>query len=254
MTLIQQLQFEHYSGIHRVQKYIKYWKELNTATTVDAAINSHVSSKLTTQLTDATRWANTFRTQFGACYSTQVPCELTIVTPNANAVTAAVGATVNLSATLKSQNGTAVTGGTFNWSVAPSGATLSATTGASTVFSASAAGIYTVKVWDSRWPNQFEDELIFVGDWANATTTGVRVGVAKRMSPLHIIQGTRRIVINTPMAGTVSIIGLQGRVVKSMTAKRPGTVVWDTQGAARGLYLLKVRSETQTLQSKLFIQ
>jgi alpha-glucuronidase len=254
MTLIQQLQFEHFNGIHRVQKYIKYWKELNTATTVDAAIYSHVSSKLTTQLTDATRWANTFRTQFGACYSTQVPCQLDIVTPTANAVTAAVGATVNLSATLKSQNGTAVSGGTFNWSVSGTGATLSATTGASTVFSATADGIYTVKLWDSRWPDQFEDELIFVGDWANASITGVRTGIAKHASPLHIILGSRRIVINMPMAGTISIIGLKGRIITSMMAKKAGPVVWDTRGAARGLYLLKVRNETQTLQSKFFIQ
>jgi alpha-glucuronidase len=254
MTLIQQLQFEHFNGIHRVQKYIKYWKALCSAANVDAAINSHVTSKLNTQLTDASRWATTFRTQFGACYSTQVPCELAIVTPNANAVTAAVGATVNLSATLKSQNGTAVSGGTFNWSVSGSGATLSAATGASTVFSASADGIYTVKLWDARWPNQFEDELIFVGDWANASTTGVRTVQEKGTSRIRIIQGPRRIVINTPIAGTIAIIGLQGRVVKSITADSPGAVAWDIRGAARGLYLLKVRSGTKMLQRKLFIQ
>jgi alpha-glucuronidase len=253
MTLIQQLQFEHFNGVHQVQKYIKYWKALNAAAPVDAAIFSHVSSKLTTQLTDATRWANTFRTQFGACYSTQVPCELNIVTPDANAVTPAVGATVNLSATLKTQNGTASTGGTFNWSVAPAGATLSAATGASTVFSASAPGIYTVKLCDSRWPNQSEEELIFVGDWVNASTTGVRAHIANQVSSIHVNQSPRRIIINTPHAGVVSIVGLQGRVVMSATTMKAGPVVWDTRGAARGLYLLKVRNGTQMLQRKIFL-
>jgi alpha-glucuronidase len=255
MTLIQQLQFEHFNGIHQVQKYIKYWKALNAATTVDAAIFSHVSSKLSTQLTDASTWAGTFRTQFGACYSTQVPCELNIVTPdNANAVTATVGATVNLTATLKSQNGTAVTGGTFNWSVAPSGATLTATTGASTVFSASAAGIYTVKLWDSRWPNQSEDELVFVGDWANGTTTGVTTEITRgALSTLKIIQEPRHIVISSPVAGKISIVSLQGRVVQSFLLRKAGAFVWDARGAAKGLYLLQVQNETQTLRNRFFI-
>jgi alpha-glucuronidase len=255
MSLIQQLQFEHFNGIHRVQKYIKYWKELNSATTVDAAIYSHVSSKLNTQLTDATKWANTFRTQFGACYSSQVPSDLSIVTPNsANAVTAAVNAPVALSATLKSQNGTAATGGTFNWSVSGPGATLSATTGASTSFSASTDGVFTVKVWDSRWPNQFEDELIFVGDWANTPTTEVTGRIVRStISHLSIVQEPRRIVINSPIAGKISIISLQGRILRSMFADKAGTIVWDTKGAAKGLYLLQVHNKTQTLRNKIFV-
>ncbi|MBN1576924.1 MAG: T9SS type A sorting domain-containing protein [Chitinispirillaceae bacterium] len=257
MTLIQQLQFEHFNGIHRVQKYIKYWKELNAATTVDGAIFSHVSSKLNTQLSDASKWANTFRSQFGACYSTQVACDLNIVTPDADkAVTVEVGANVNLSAALKTQNGTAVAEGTFNWSIVEPGAkaTLTATTGKSTVFSASDSGIYTVRLRDSRWPNQFEEEMILVGNWVNAPHTGVITKMAKRESPpLKIIQGPRHFVIGTPIAGKISIVSLQGRVVQSFPTKKAGTIVWKT-GAARGLYLLQVKNETQTLRGKFFIQ
>jgi alpha-glucuronidase len=256
MTLIQQLEFEHFRGIHRVQRFIKYWKALNTAGIIDAAIYSHVSSKLNTQLTDASTWANTFRSQFGSRYSTQVPCQLDIVTPDANATTGAAGANVNLSATLKDQGGTAVTGGTFNWSVDGSGATLTPTTGTSTVFSASASGIYTVKVWDSRWPNEFEDELIFVGDWANPSPVGAQAETAKQSAllSLKIIQTPRRIVINSPIAGKISLVSLQGRVVRSISTEKATTVVWEARGIAGGLYLLKVRNETHTLQSRLFVE
>jgi alpha-glucuronidase len=253
MTLIQQLHFEHYRGIHRVYRFRKYWNHLNASTTVDAAIYSHVLSKLNTQFTDASTWAGTFRTQFGIRYTTQVPCNLVIVTPDTTtATTAAVGANVNLSAVLRSQNNAAVTGGTFNWSVVEPGATLTAATGTSTVFSASAPGIYTVKLWDSRWPNQFEDELIFVGTW----TTGTKAEIAKRSAPLllKIIQGTHCFVITSPIAGKISIVSLQGRVVKSIHAGKAVPVVWNTKGAAKGLYLLTVQNGTQALRGKLIVQ
>jgi alpha-glucuronidase len=257
MTLIQQLQFEHFRGIHRVQRFINYWKALTAATTVDAAIYSHVLSKLTTQLTDASTWANTFRTQFGACYATPVPSHLDIITPDtAKATVAAVGATINLSATLKNQDGTAAAaGGTFNWSVS-TGATLTAATGASTVFSASADGVYSVKVWDSRWPNEFEDELIFVGNWTVGLPDGIAAGSRKISVPLSltIIQTPRNIVIKSPIAGKISIVSLQGRVVKSMPANKAGTTQWDAAGAAKGLYLVQVKNATQTLRSKLIIR
>jgi alpha-glucuronidase len=258
MTLIQQLQFEHFRGIHRVQRFIKYWTQLNAANLVDPAIHSHVLSKLNSQLTDATTWANTFRSQFGACYSDTVFCHLDILTPDTTkAVTAAAGANVNLSAQLKTQYGTAVSNGTFNWSVVEPGATLSAATGASTVFSAGASGVYTVKLWDSRWPNEFEDEQIFIGNWWEGDTVhdAVKTEIGKYALPsLKIIQGPRRIVINSSIAGKISIVSLQGRVMQSISTRKAGTIVWDTKRAARGLYLLQVKNETQTLQSKLFVQ
>jgi alpha-glucuronidase len=256
MTLIQQLQFEHFNGIHQVQRFIKYWKQLNNSTffspLVDAGIYSHVLSKLNQQLTDASSWAVNFRTDFGAYYSTQVPCHIDLITPDTTkAVEAAVGANVNLSATLKSQNGTAVTGGTFNWSVVEPGATLSASTGASTVFSASAPGIYTVKVWDSRWPNQSEDELVFVG-----SAVGVNLGNLNRLEPmsLKITQGARRITLKSSTAGHISILSLQGRVVKSISLNKAGTVVWDARMAAKGLYLLQMQNGSQMLRDKIFVR
>jgi alpha-glucuronidase len=263
MTLIQQLQFEHFRGVHEVQKNVKYWKLLNNSTLtpalMDASIQSHVASKLSDQLTSATSWAGTFRTQFGACYSTQVPCQLDIVTPDATKATeVATGATVNLSATLKTQNGTASPDGTFNWSVDGCKAGLTSLTGASTVFSAAEPGINKVKVWDSRWPNQYEEELIFVGDWANASNscaTGAVVKIAKQQPrSLKIVQMPRGIVINSPIAGKMSIVSLQGRVVKHILMEKAGTISWDAKDAAKGLYILRMQNESQTLQSKLFVQ
>jgi hypothetical protein len=256
MTLIQQLQFEHFNGIHRVENYIKYWDLLNDVAQLDAQIYSHVSSKFTTQLADGSRWANTFRDQFGACYSSEVPCDLAVVPPNSRAATTAeVGANVNLSARFRTQRGTNVTGATFNWSIVEPGATatVSPATGESTVFSASAPGTYTVRLWDTRWPNQFEEEIIFVGDWIDAYPTGAKIVRSKKAAPsLQIIQTPRCFRIATPMTGKVSIVSLQGRVVKSLSMTEPGTFVWETKDAARGVYLLQIRNQTRTLRSRLF--
>jgi alpha-glucuronidase len=270
MTLIQQLEFEHFRGIHQVQRFIRYWTYLNTLGVIDATIYSHVLSKLNRQLTDGTNWACEFRYDFTngpagsgtrGYYTTQVPCHLDIITPDTTrATTAAAGANVNLSAVLRTQgtgtetggwaNGTILTGNTYNWTVS-SGGSLTAATGTSTVFSASTPGIYTVTCADSRWPAITEEELIFVG-----TVTGTRTGTVNSAAPvaLTFILGPQRVVINTPIAGTISIVSLQGRVVKSMTTDNAAPVVWDTRGAASGLYLVKVENATQTLQSKLFIQ
>jgi alpha-glucuronidase len=254
MTLIQQLEFEHFNGIHKVQKFIKYWKRLNNSKfnspLIDDGIYSHVLSKLNAQLTDGSRWANTFRTQFGAYYSTQVPCHIDIITPDTTkAVDTGVGVNVNLSAVLRNQNGTAAAAGTFNWSVVEPGATLTTPTGASTVFSASVPGVYTVRVWDTRWPNQFEDELIFVGTLVGAKTIAKGAPLS-----LKIVQDPRHIAITTPVAGKISIVSLQGRLVQSISVGKAGTILWDARAAARGLYLVNMETETQTLRSKIFIQ
>ena len=211
-------------------------------------------AKLNKQLTDASRWANKFRTDFGAYYTTQVPCHLDIVTADTvNAVTADVGATVTLSAQLRTQGGTAVTGETFKWSVKEPGATLSTTTGSSTVFSANAPGVYTVSLSDSKWPNLPDEELVFVGKW---NPSGVREGTLKsggRLS-LGIARVPHGIVITSPFAGEVRIVTLQGRCVKSFAAGKTTPVVWNTRGTARGLYLLTVRNATQRVQGRFFIQ
>jgi hypothetical protein len=95
-----------------------------------------------------------------------------------------------------------------------------------------------------------ESELIFVGD-----VTGAKTEIAKCFAPLSltIIQKSQRIVINSPIEGKISIVSMQGRVVKSTSIGKAVPVVWDTRGAAKGLYLLKVQNGTQTLRGKLFI-
>ncbi|MBN1759460.1 MAG: hypothetical protein JW863_14120 [Chitinispirillaceae bacterium] len=255
MTLIQQLQFEHFNGIHRVEKYIKYWKLLNDESQLDAEIYSHVSSKFNTQLTDGTKWADIFRQQFGACYSTEVPCDLAIVPPNPQSATIVeVGGTVTLNARLRTQKGTNATGGTFNWSIVEPGvnATVTPASGESTTFSASAPGIYTVRMSDSRWPNQYEEEMVFVGDWVDALPTDAKIiKSGKRVGSLQIIQTPRHFRITSPIAGEISIVSLQGRTVKSISMEKPGTITWETRDAARGLYLLQIQNQTQTLRSKL---
>ena len=255
MSLIQQLQFEHFSGVHQVENYIKYWDLLKADAGLDAAIHQHVAAKFKTQLTDATKWANTFRSQFGACYSTEVPCDLTIVTPDTKAATKAELATgVNLSAQLKTQKGSAAADATFNWSIVEKGvnATLSTATGASTVFTAGDPGVYTVRVAEARWPNQYADEMIFVGNWVNAPPVGTITKVVKRsLPPLKIIRGARNFVISTPIAGKISVVSLQGRVVRTITAEKAGTFIMKANGISKGLYLLQVQNESRTMRAKL---
>jgi alpha-glucuronidase len=266
MTLIQQLEFEHFRGIHQVQRFIKYWTMIQPE--LDATIYSDVLTKLKKQLTDASGWANVFRADFGnggqyqGNFSTQVPCRLDLITPDTSkAVSAEVGANVNLSALLRTQgtgsatsgwNGTAVTGETFNWSV-DGQATLSKTTGDSTVFSASAPGIYKVSLWDSKWQNQTEDELIFVGKLNDMV--GAKTGISKCIAPLLLkfCKGSHRILIFSPLAGKLSIVNLRGNAIRTITAEKALPVVWDTRGVASGLYLLKVQNQTQTMQSRVFI-
>lgn len=271
MTLIQQLEFEHFRGIHQVQRFMRYWNYLNARGVIDAQIYSHVLSKFNRQLTDGTNWACEFRYDFTngpsgsgtrGYYPYQVPCHLDLITPDTTVATsAAAGANVTLTARLRSQGTGTETSGwtnggdstssrTFNWSVS-SGGSLSTTTGTSTVFSANAPGIYTVKLWVSNWPQQTEEELIFVGD-----VTGTKTEMAKPAVQLavKIIQEPQSIIISSPIAGKISIVSLQGRVVKTFATGKATSVAWDTRGAAKGLYLLKVENETQTLQGKFFVQ
>jgi hypothetical protein len=257
MTLIQQLQFEHFNGIHQVQKFIKYWKQLNTSKfyspLIDETIYTHVLSKLNNQLKDGSKWADNFRNDFGTgVYTKQVPCHIDILSPDTTkAVEVAENTKVDLSARLRTQGGTAVSDGTFNWSVEGTGATLSATSGVTTSFTASAPGIYNVKVWDSRWPNQFEDELIFVG-----TVIGTQK-VREMVVPtyLKVFQAPRGIMINSSIAGKVRFVNLQGQTVQSMTMEKPGSIVLETSGLARGFYMVQVTNGTQSLwRHGIFVQ
>ncbi len=253
MSLIQQLEFEHYRGIHRVERFIKYWNLLKSVAPIDSGIASNVSSKLAKQLTDGSTWANTFRTEFGNYYSTQVPCRLDVMPDTSTAFTAADGASITLTALLRTQGGTTVND-TFGWSVS-AGGTLSGTTTTSTNFSASADGVYTVTVWDTKWPTMTEDEQIFVGDWATSPNTGVKTDLARIPAlGLRFAQGINRISITSPIAGKLSIFSLQGRFVKSVSAEKAVPVVLDTREVSNGLYLVKVQNAKVTVQGKFFIR
>ena len=86
--------------------------------------------------------------------------------------------------------------------------------------------------------------------------TEAKKETAKLAAPLalKIIQAPQRIVINSPVAGKISVVTLQGRLVKSMTTGTAAPVIWDIRDAAKGLYLLKVENEKQMLKSMFFIQ
>jgi hypothetical protein len=181
-----------------------------------------------------------------------MPSHIDLITPDTTkAVEAAVGATVNLSAVLRNQNGSAATAGTFNWSVVESGATLSATSGASTTFSATTPGIYTVNVCDSRWPNQFEDELVFVG-----SLVGARSMPANNCMPpsLKVFQTPQGLVVTSGIAGKLSIVSLQGRMICSMNLAKPGSIVLKTDGFARGAYLMQISGGSDIVRKEFFIQ
>jgi alpha-glucuronidase len=255
MTLIQQLHFEHFNGIHQVQRWIKYWKELNNsskfAPLIDAGIYEHVLAKFNNQLKDGSRWADKFRSDFGEKYTKQVPCHIDIISPDTTkAISTDVDKEVSLSAQLKTQGGTAQTDGTFNWSVEGTGATVTAS-GATTTFKATAPGIYSVKVWDTRWPNQFEDELVFVGSLVGTQ----QVRESAMPTYLKVFQGPRGIQINSSMAGKIRFVNLQGQAVRTMTMEKPGSIVLETKGLARGFYMIQVTNGIQSLwRHGIFVQ
>ncbi len=252
MSLFQQLEFEHYRGLHQVEKYIKYWNMLRSTAGLDSEIYAHVLSKLDKQLANATSWSNTFRSAFGADDSNQVPCRLDIMSADTTrAITAEVGASVNLSALLRTQNAKTWTGENFNWSVAEPGGTVTSATGNSTVFSANAPGIYTLTLSTADWPLLGEQQMIFVGKWDPVGVRSAMVQPAAHLS-LKILQGLHRITITSPLAGKISIFSLQGRLVRSIDAGKAEPVVVDTRGFAGGLYVVKVQSATVTLQSRFF--
>jgi hypothetical protein len=70
---------------------------------------------------------------------------------------------------------------------------------------------------------------------------------------MKIIQAPFRVAITSPIAGKISIVSTQGRIVRSASAGKSETIFWNTKGAAKGLYLLQVQNETQTLRSKVYV-
>lgn len=254
MTLIQSLYHNHRRGIRQVKRFINNWKLLDGK--IDGEIYAHVLGKLNTQLTDATRWANDFDHDFGPSsnrYSTPVGCDLQIIIPDADkAVTAAVGEAIPLSATFADQFGDPVIE-TVNWNVDKDGGALDATSGENVGFAATADGVYTVTASTATWPDLKDRVQLFVGDWM---ATGVNKSVLdkKAMGKMKLNSAIKGVVIYVPFAGTIDILGLNGRVVQSFSAGRAGNYHWNTKSAGAGLYIVQVKDRTRNLQSKVLVK
>jgi hypothetical protein len=96
-----------------------------------------------------------------------------------------------------------------------------------------------------------------VGDWQNAPDSpGTKNQLVRLSTPLsfQIIQAHRRIIINSPISGKISIVNVQGRVMHSMCTGKSGPIIWDAKEAAKGLYFVRLRNETQTFLGKVFVQ
>jgi hypothetical protein len=252
MTVIQSLQYNHFRGIRQVKRFINSWKLLDGK--IDNEIYTHVLGKLNTQLTDGSRWANTFRSQFGKRYSKAVGCDLEIVPPATDkAVTVAVGGSVDLSSRFADQTGTAITE-TINWSVSNGGA-IDATTGTKVKFSAPANGVYEVTASLASIPDLKDKIQIFVGDWWS-----LPVGVKKTPSialvktVMRFNYTPRAIIISTPFAGTLDIIGLNGQVVKSVAVHSTSNVELNTSAMGSGVYLVRLKGQQQELKNKIILR
>lgn len=251
MTLIQSLYHNHFRGLHQVRNFINNWKML--ADLVDSEIHKHVLAKLNHQYTDAKRWVEDFKSDFGSKYKESVGCNLTLITPDTNKATVVeAGASVNLSAKFTDQKNAAINE-TLKWSV-DNGGTLNATEGSSVSFSAEKDGIYTVTVSTAKFPDLKDKVQIFVGNWAQATGTRktAKSNIAK--PSMQILRNPYGISIITSSAGKIDIFGLQGKVIKSINLSNVGTCFVDTRDIANGLYLLRLQSGTQSLHEKLILR
>ncbi len=251
MTLIQSLYHNHFRGLHQVRNFINNWKMVSEL--VDPEIHNHILAKLNKQYTDAKRWVDDFKSDFGAKYKESVGCNLTLITPDTNKATVVdAGAVVNLSAKYTDQKGAAIEE-TLRWSV-DNGGKLSAVEGSGVKFSADMDGIYNVTVSTEKIPDLKDQIQIFVGNWIQ--TTGTRRTAKNSITkPLvQILRSPHGISIITSSAGKVDIFGLQGKVIKSINLTNAGTCFIDTRDVAKGLYLLRLQSGTQCLHHKLILR
>lgn len=249
MTLIQSLYYNHFRGLRQVKNFINNWKLVSDL--VDPQIYSHVLSKLNLQLTDAKKWVNTFKTDFGAKYSTAVGCDLGIVVPDSTkAATADKGSPVALSVKYNDQKGKAVTE-SFKWSVS-NGGTLSAAEGTNVTFSTQNDGVYEVTVSTATFPDLKDKIQIFVGDWKNADTRTIQKA-KKLKTAMNFTQSRHGILITTSNGGKIDIVGLQGRLFKTMEIKA-GSCFLDTREMSRGLYLVRFKNSTTNLYRKLILR
>ena len=194
-----------------------------------------------------------FKSDFGSKYKESVGCNLTLITPDTNKATVVeTGARVNLSAKFTDQKNAAIDE-TLKWSV-DNGGTLSATEGSSVSFSADKDGIYTVVVSTAKFPDLKDQMQIFVGNWIQ--TTSIRRTAQNNITKpsMQILRNSHGISIITSSAGKIDIYGLQGKVIKSVNLTNAGTCFIDTRDIAKGLYLLRLQSGTQSLHDKFILR
>jgi hypothetical protein len=208
----------------------------------------------TNQLADASKWANLFRNQFGKKYSKAVGCDLEILLPSTDkAATVAAGGSIELSSKFADQTGAAITE-TINWSVS-NGGTIDATTGTKVKFTAPSNGVYEVTASLASIPDLKDKIQIFVGDWWNPP-----VGVQKTPSILlakaamRFNYTQRAIFISTPFAGTLDIVGLNGRLVKSITVGSKENIELNTSAIGSGVYLVRLKGLQQEIKNKIVLR
>jgi len=163
----------------------------------------------------------------------------------------ASGESVALSARYADQKGSAVNE-TINWSVSDGG-TLDATTGSNVNFSAATDGVYIVTASTATFPDLKDQLQIFVGDWM---ATGVRKpALAKQLKgAMTFSHMPQAITIFAPFAGKLQIVGLNGRVVKSIPVSKAGMFQWKTGTIGNGLYIVQLKGTEQHLRSKLLVR
>ncbi|MBN1602616.1 MAG: hypothetical protein JW915_13490 [Chitinispirillaceae bacterium] len=251
MTLIQSLYHNHFRGIRQVRRFINNWRLVQDK--IDTDIYSHVNTKLAKQLTDALRWVNDFKDDFGSKYGTTVGCDIGIVTPDTSKATVIPkGEEIKLAVLFKDQKGGAVTE-SFKWS--SNGGQLSGTEGNEITFKADEDGIYEVTASTATFSELKDKIQIFVGDWWNP-----KIGVKRNIlsQPTHmqikISQNTHGINITTSTTGKIDIIGLHGRVVATYDIAKSGTNFFNTGAIAKGVYLIRFQNGLKNIHSKLILR
>jgi len=255
MTLIQSLFYNHYRGLRQVRRFINNWELLNGSVSMDAEIHDHVLAKLNHQYTDADRWVEKFKSDFGSYYDDPLACDIAILPPDTTKATVVdTNEDVTLSARLRDQFGGELTESSqFTWELDKASATLSATEGATTTFRASKDGTYRVTLRNSQFPEMSDVLQLFAGDWegVGVRRSGIRRAV---VSPMAVRQLGAHLVITAPKASKVNIVGLQGRVVKSATVNTTGVCRCDMRNVARGMYLVQIKNGKQMVHDKFILR
>ncbi len=122
-------------------------------------------------------------------------------------------------------------------------------------FSAAENGVYEVTASLASLPDLKDKIQIFVGDWWDPPV-GVKktASIALAKAAMSFSCTPHAIIISTPFEGNLDIIGLNGRVIKSIAAPRTGKVELNTSTIGSGLYVERLKGQQQELRNKLMIK